>query len=402
MTSASRTQRGTPASVDASKNSAPQADAGKGNVQLKASLRGQGFAAQEALLAPGADLGGGVISGEPSPSAAEAPAPEGPAQGAPKTGADKPVQAKGLLSNLRGGGWKVSGSMPQYELDDGWHGSVFATGAKGPDTNGLFFDGFHLTWGKAPQGSAPHIFYKHDGTPEVGKSTNHGQTKGYRARLAGKTIDRTGTRRWPELDTVISTADSKAAGVASTLGEELTRERELELEEEAKTKAKEKREQEELDRQNQTKGAWAELENDKGKDQSVVQWMQTYGIKPNEYRWFGDPTKGAARREQEELKHPEIKKAKVEETPTVVEDTPVETTVEETPVEGTTPEGTGESVVEDETPTLDTPTVTPTPEPTKPKGGGPKPKVVNNAPKNQPNKKKGKGKFKKKKNNRKK
>lgn len=360
-----------------------QTESGKqspGELQLKSSLRGQDFSTQEAMLKPGSDLGSGVKSGPP-------PEMGGGSTGdktTPKSGGDKPIQAKGLMSNLRSGGWKVTGYMPQMPLENDWHASVFCEGAQGPKSDGMFFDGFHLTWGSAPGGSAPHIFYKHDGTLERGRSLNHGQTRRYANELAGRNRNG-GKDKWPSLDSLISFADGKATTIAGTLGEEIDQQRAIELEKEAEEKKL--REAKELEQQikKQEDERWVALENDKGKDQAVVAWLRENGFGPNEYMYWGstgkakdsDKTYGELRRAEHDSKKPKVEPV-IEEVDEVVEEVVAldEPKVDEPTVEDLTP-------VEPEV----TPVIGETP---KTKGGQPgKTKTPPPPKKKQPNQNKG-------------
>ena len=366
-------------------------------LQLKSSLRGQDFSTQEAMLKPGSDLGSGVKSGPPIEKGDKGDKGEKGDKGttAPKTeGGPEPVQMKGLMSNLRGGGWKVTGYMPQMPLENDWHASVYCEGAKGPKSDGMFFDGFHLTWGSAPGGAAPHIFYKHDGTIERGRSLNHGQTRRYEREFAGR--NRNGGRdRWPSLDSLISFADGKASTIAGTLGEEIDQQRAIELEKQAEEKKLREAEELKLANKKQDDEKWVSLENDKSKDQSVVAWMRENGFGPSEYMYWGstgkpkdsDKTHGELRRAEHDGKKPKVEPV-VEEVETVVEETEpeVDEVVEigEPKVEAPEVREPEVTPVIGEAPKTNTKTKQPTPPPKKKGGKGGQ-------------KKGGKGKFRKKK-----
>lgn len=344
------------------------------SVQLKESLRGQDFAAQEAALAPGADLGAGVVAGPPVQRSA-APQPE-VAAGPPMVDG-KPVQMKGLMSNITAkGGWRVTGVMPNYPLTGGWHGSIFRTGAKGPKDDGLFFDGFHLTYDSAPEGRQPHIFFDHAGGLDQGTTDNHGQTKRYKNQLAGQPKQGTGGR-WPGYGEVENLAKGKASAVASTLGKNLTSKEEEEIEAQHEKEKQEKAQKEKEERELLEAGKWLAIEKDPLCTPLVLSWMKRAGVQPNELRWFGDPAKGKARRDSEDLK---FGRKPMDDAPTSPPEVIEEVRVEETIVSGgeTVDEGTDESVVEDtpeptsEVPTLEPPkTEAPTTD-APPKSGGPK------------------------------
>jgi len=387
MSRSAREQRQGPASSSSPVQTKAKAEGHA--VQLKASLRGQDFAAQEAMLAPGADMGDGVTSAAPvqQRGGGESTAVGSPDKGAAPMVDGKPVQMKGLMSNLSSkGGWNVRGQMPQYPLSGGWHGSVFRTGAKGPTNDGMFFDGFHLTWEGAPKGDQPHIFFDHAGNLDEGQSRGHGQTKNYGRFQAGQ-------RGNPALNDVIGQAAGKAGTVASTLGKNLTTKEEEELEAQANLVKSEKEKKEKEERERREGGVWEELAKNSLCTPMLLEWLKRANT-PGELRWFGDPVRGKARRDEEDLKKG---REPLEDAPKPSPEIVEEVVAEVSPVEevGTSP-GSGTEVVEVveevEEVVSETPTVVETPTKAPPESTKQTPKKQPNPPKNKkqpPPKKKG-------------